>query len=102
MSKNSSYVGPTCQTPTCYHIPSDHGAVCSGLGKCVSPDKCVCDPPSTGNQCEFKTYTWTGIKDTIWSNPSNWLVLRNGVQLVSFTFPSLSDDVVVISGKPRC
>lgn len=49
---NPGYSGKDCEFHSCFGVPSNNPNVCNGGGKCVSPDKCVCQGHLEGDNCE--------------------------------------------------
>lgn len=71
---NSSYSGPNCQYPVCFGISSINTLVCSGQGRCVAPNQCVCfDSSVTSRDCLGGTFYWVGPPNGLWSQPGYWI-----------------------------
>jgi len=57
-----------CVAEQCFNRLEDDASVCSGRGVCTSLDKCDCNYPYIGKECEFSLsvfqiylYTWLGL-----------------------------------------
>lgn len=51
---NEGYYGSECESLTnCFGKSSNDPNVCSGKGKCIANDKCVCSDDATGIQCQL-------------------------------------------------
>jgi len=53
------------QPPSCFGIPGNDPAVCSGNGICEDPDVCVCNDNYLGSMCEIEDFdTCFGVIET--------------------------------------
>lgn len=55
-----NYTGNNCSIPICFGKLANDSDVCSGHGKCESPDRCVCTRPSHyfGSRCDKSEYNY--------------------------------------------
>ena len=51
------WMGEDCSITHCFGYTSNLEGVCSGRGKCISPNKCICEDGYKGHKCQR---VWSG------------------------------------------